>query len=627
MKIHIFILNTATLCAWLFMLASAAFSDAVIPVGKNAPLPVIGNPYEGVDWENCARHKANFHARTTESSGRITPRGVMERYKELGYTVLSITDHDRVTYPWTDFAADPEELKMTAVPGAKPSRHHQIGTYFCSVPGRELIEESLADVREQEGLAVLFYPERYCSAGSCTGLYKKWDELIGMEVYNRGDRHPRARVLWDDVLTALMPEKPVWGFSNDDMHSVLHIGLNRNILLLDELSPEKVKTALEKGQFYFSRVSSVYDEAPVINAIEVKNSKITVKASGYDEIVWVSNGREIHRDKTIDIHKTEGVGSYVRARLSSCSGWSYTQPFSTGIKVPMAAYMNITAADRAVVVIDNYIKKRPIRASITIEIDGKILKTRVVDIAPWGKSVQSFILPFIMQARHTIKANIELLNPDGQINEKIRKLTYTGIEIEKSFDFEAHTKVPIIDFTITPDGDLSEWGSVEAVRIGRPGEISADIRLASDERWIYLSAEVNDSEHHNARQGSGIWNGDSLQFAFVPAKNINTEAFNLGLALASNEIQMYQWMGPDLKILQKSTGAVIRDDKNKKTFYEIKILLESLNIPPDKGAVFGFNAVVFNDDDGEGYDYWIEITPGIAGGWNPQEFGKFILWD
>src|SRR5210317_501741 len=64
----------------------------------------INNPYDGVSWEKEHRHKANLHTHTTNSDGKIQPHDVVDGYKALGYSALAITDHDRVTYPWTAFS-------------------------------------------------------------------------------------------------------------------------------------------------------------------------------------------------------------------------------------------------------------------------------------------------------------------------------------------------------------------------------------------------------------------------------------------------------------------------------------------------------------------------------------------
>src|SRR5690554_4313168 len=69
----------------------------------------INNPYEEVDWTNDGKYKACLHAHTTCSDGWMAPQEVVDRYSEMGYSILSITDHNAVTWPWTAFS----ELKAS----------------------------------------------------------------------------------------------------------------------------------------------------------------------------------------------------------------------------------------------------------------------------------------------------------------------------------------------------------------------------------------------------------------------------------------------------------------------------------------------------------------------------------
>jgi len=58
----------------------------------------IQDPYSSVDWTRHQQYKANFHTHTTMSDGGGTPQAVIDRYSELGYTILALTDHEPGTY-------------------------------------------------------------------------------------------------------------------------------------------------------------------------------------------------------------------------------------------------------------------------------------------------------------------------------------------------------------------------------------------------------------------------------------------------------------------------------------------------------------------------------------------------
>ena len=133
----------------------------------------------------CTR--LNFHTHTTRSDGRLNPHTVVDRYHEHGYSILAITDHNEVTWPWTAFA----------------------------------------------------------------------------EMEASGTSQNRM-----ESATETMPERPVWGYSNDDMHTEPHIGRNWNMLILPELSHDWVRTGMVEGLSYFVYVPGGHNgpEAPVIES-------------------------------------------------------------------------------------------------------------------------------------------------------------------------------------------------------------------------------------------------------------------------------------------------------------------------------------------------------------------------
>jgi len=48
----------------------------------------------------------------------------------------------------------------------------------------------------------MFHFGRYSwSVAEYAALYKEWDELFGMEVFNRRDSSPQDRKTWDQLLT------------------------------------------------------------------------------------------------------------------------------------------------------------------------------------------------------------------------------------------------------------------------------------------------------------------------------------------------------------------------------------------------------------------------------------------
>ncbi|MDI9463635.1 MAG: hypothetical protein QM368_08545 [Bacillota bacterium] len=332
--------------------------------GSPGEARIYYNPYESVNWDTVKQYKANFHTHTTESDGRISPREVINAYSNAGYRILVITDHDSfggadTTWPWTKWIdEEPDHINsnsgmetsvfysnlgpggMLAVRGNEISSTDHIGSFFSDYGGAAAGQEeyALQQIQGKNGLAMIYHPGRYNRSDSWyKELYKKYHQapLIGMEVYNQGDRYGNDRNTWDRVNALVMPEIVIFGYSGDDMHYQEHRFRNYQFMLMEELTEEALREAMLKGAFYFCYESggSGAPEPPVprINRIEVSEDKtvITITASNADSIVWVTDKGEVARGASINLKDLNLNGAkFIRAELRNGTGVTHTQPFA-----------------------------------------------------------------------------------------------------------------------------------------------------------------------------------------------------------------------------------------------------------------------------------------------------------
>ena len=303
----------------------------------------IQNPYEQVNWDQHGRYKSSLHTHTRASDGDLFPHEVIDGYQALGYDVLAITDHNLASYPWAGLSGlygkgyedrDPETVGMLDIPGNEFSRHHHMASYWTLHPGNSNEVQSLESIHELDGQAILCHPGRYKNPVEWyVDLFERYDHLVGMEIYNQGDRYPGDRAKWDAVLSAIMPDRPVWGFSNDDMHRREQLGRNWNILLLPELTETSLRRGLNQGLFFFVYAPKGHAGAvpPVIESlmVDARNGIIQARVSGHDRLEWISEGKVVHDGEQLNLNKVPGIGGYVRltvygARDETVVG---TQPF------------------------------------------------------------------------------------------------------------------------------------------------------------------------------------------------------------------------------------------------------------------------------------------------------------
>ncbi len=327
----------------------------------------IHNPYQQVDWDSAEYYDANLHTHTRLSDGRFRPHEVIDKYHELGYSILALTDHDhyhymvrpKALYPWTEINdiwneikdgrdgrwresgpwenRDPEQMEMVSIEGSEISRTHHIGSYFNDyASGTRSEQDALEAIDEAGGLSVFYHPGRYDRSVSWyVEFYEEFDSLIGMEVYNKNDGYPQDRQKWDRVLNAMMPERPVWGFANDDMHNESQLGWNRNIFVLEELTEDNVRNAMEAGAFYFYRPKrrTTPPELSITNVQTTDDSIQLTLAGNFREIKWRTYNPEtqqsetIHSGTTISFTQIPSDAVFVRAEIFGETGKLYTQPF------------------------------------------------------------------------------------------------------------------------------------------------------------------------------------------------------------------------------------------------------------------------------------------------------------
>ena len=160
--------------------SAAAAAGLLMPgasFGRSGEGRRISNPSRHVDWERWGVFKGNMHMHTLQSDGWYPLAEVVDMYKQAGYSILSITDHDwnypnfRVdrdseleyrrspypkdpkpanfpanpTWPWTDYGTpSPKALGMVGIQGNELTYLHHINSYFCDYgifhgrPGEEI---------------------------------------------------------------------------------------------------------------------------------------------------------------------------------------------------------------------------------------------------------------------------------------------------------------------------------------------------------------------------------------------------------------------------------------------------------------------------------------------------------
>lgn len=302
---------------------------------------------------------------------------------------------------------------------------------------------------------------------------------------------------------------------------------------------------------------------------------------------------------------------------------AYSPPPSGYLHAASVAGMEALRADEVCVEVENHLSRNELEVSVKLMIDNTDFDLKPLTIPPGETMPVSFRVPVSILDGHVFSAVIEPRRPE-KLPAWERDLDFG--QREAVFNAEEYWRVRRVGFAPEAEGCPSRWEEKPGILIetGTGSGISAKIHTGWDGEYFFLAADVKDEKHFNTKRGGSIWDGDALQFAVAPPDI--AEPFNLGLALTGEGVRLHQWMGPEVAP-EKLEYAVIRDEEKKKTFYELSVPLELLFPRAQAGLMSGLNVVFFDDDDGEGYDYWIQIAPGLAGGWDPSAFDRFVLLD
>jgi hypothetical protein len=339
----------------------------------------VVSPYDNIDWEAYGQYKAALHVHTTRSDGFNTLSSVIEEYYRQGYDILSVTDHNIVNLSWTTGASSLTQERFEQIAsgsdrggrgmlrvgdGNEQSKSEHINTFYARFnDGNNSILNNIQAAGARGGLSRINHIGRYTHRGytltpdaiavsnnptyiqKYVDLFEADASCVGMEIMNRKDNETVTdRILWDNILQELAPDKLVWGFSDDDSHINTEIGISFNMFVMKSNTAENVMDAMKNGKFYaVGRVAKIelgedfYGVGlfPSISSIEIDNEigEITISGENVDKIVWISDGYEIVTTNgdvsTINLNERKDVlGSYVRAYLTGPGGIAFTQPFA-----------------------------------------------------------------------------------------------------------------------------------------------------------------------------------------------------------------------------------------------------------------------------------------------------------
>ncbi|HHV62460.1 MAG TPA: CehA/McbA family metallohydrolase [Firmicutes bacterium] len=243
------------------VVSDPAREDAWVPEALGKDFRIL-DPYD-VPGEY---YKAQLHAHTTRSDGKMGVADVIRVYEDRGFRFLALTDHDKVFDPAAPDVSDVTGLnganaKILIIPGEEhtipyilwPLGHHMLRLFVTSGT-RERTAQAIVDSTQKDGgLAIPCHPSWTGNLGTGEWTGEELASLSGyrlMEIYNFHSNTGENIQRWHAVLRSRGPGSPVWGIAVDDSHEEGHIGIGWVMIKAKAFSLSAAKEALQGGHFY-----------------------------------------------------------------------------------------------------------------------------------------------------------------------------------------------------------------------------------------------------------------------------------------------------------------------------------------------------------------------------------------
>ena len=314
-------------------------------------------------------YKANLHSHSNLSDGRLTPAELRDLYRDHGYSILAITDHElmvdhtdlsqpgflmingyeiylrermdapriaknchinliaRTPTELRQIAVDPKYLNYIRKNGLAVEDIPRVGDlcdrHYCPRDINRIIRTAA------ENGYLVFYNHPSWSLETVEE-FGKYEGVFAMEVVNYGsslEGFPENDAWAYDQMLRL--GRDIWCLANDDNHNKFPVGHPAcdsfggfNMICARELTYEAVIDALEKGRFYASM-------GPTIEEMYVEDGKLHVRCSPAVSIAARMLGRATTRGTAfapVGQTITEGViplqrdDAYIRVEVTDAHG-------------------------------------------------------------------------------------------------------------------------------------------------------------------------------------------------------------------------------------------------------------------------------------------------------------------
>lgn len=286
--------------------------------------------------------KGNLHTHTTRSDGPLSPADTADRYAELGYDFISITDHGLRA----DVARD--DPSFVVLPGAElhpfiPWRKKQYHIVVPRLPRDFPVERGSGDLADamaeltSRGIPFLIAHPYWCG-NDLFELLPLAPLSLGVEILNATCRRIGRGVSNAQLDDLLSRGFALSAIAVDDVHNDDEFGIGWIVVKATALSADAVMAAIVAGDFYSS-------SGPAIRDFSFNDGRLSIEADPVRTISFVgtcelhSVGASVSAGPGETITRAEfqipdGFSGYVRGECATdhlIAAWTNPVFFADGV--------------------------------------------------------------------------------------------------------------------------------------------------------------------------------------------------------------------------------------------------------------------------------------------------------
>lgn len=287
-------------------------------------------------------YKTETHCHSNNSGdGFISPTDLLQNYKNRGYKIVFMSDHDTVT-----------DVEAMHFPGILSVNAEELscGSHFngfnmkATVPACGWSNQQKVDaILAQDALVCVNHPVAPRWRITAQEILALQGKISFVEIYNPTDIYEAAddQSLWDSLLTAGWH---TWGISSGDVHTFYpleDLWMGYSMIHTDTLTKDAVLDALSRGDFYASTGVELKD-------YKVNGDTIDVSCTNCFRIIfWGDNHTILKQANASSLQYVRQPGDkYVRAEMIfDRFNKAWTQPVFFDLATTVTNYKNIAPAE------------------------------------------------------------------------------------------------------------------------------------------------------------------------------------------------------------------------------------------------------------------------------------------